>query len=358
MRFVSGGITAVLLGLAVQGVAAPMASAADSPAVAEARKLQLPDVTKDINDWSCRAEAGKEPVVMVHGTFGLTSYSDEDPLDRWGRMAEPLKKDGHCVYALQYGVGLLDTPGVTEIEKSAAQLKTFVDGVKESSGASKVKLVSHSQGGLVSRYYLKDLGGTDSANALIGLGTPNRGTEYFAAKVGALVYPAVKQMLPDSDFLKKLNSGGDLRPGVAYTMIATEADETVTPYTSAHLQGPASQLTNVTLGGKNPPSHDYLPNSAEAIAWVREAVRSDGPASPSFRPGQDTPDGTPSATPSATPSGTPSAAPGEGSGGSGGGDTIDAPLAEPTVLAAAVSVVLLAGAAFARLGNRRSRSGR
>ncbi|MGP3691502.1 esterase/lipase family protein [Streptomyces sp. IBSNAI002] len=364
-----GAAAAATVILAVQGIAASGASAAESPAVAKAKALQLPNVTSDINDWSCRATAGGEPVVLVHGTFGLTGHADQNAVDRWGRMAAPLKKDGHCVYALQYGVGFQDTPGVDDITKSAAQLKTFVDGVKAASGASKVKLVSHSQGGLVSRYYLKDLGGSASTGALVGLGTPNRGTETFAAQVGALVYPAVRQMLPDSDFLKKLNSGSDVQSGVSYTMIATPADDTVIPYTSAHLQGPASQLTNVTLSGATPATHDNLLNDADTIAYVREAVRSAGPLSPDFRPGgapAPGPTGTSSPAPPASPSPSPSvpvspsasASPSEGAGGGPveqPGESIDAPLGGPLMITGVASALLFAGA-LVFLGIRRRRA--
>ncbi|MEU8567126.1 alpha/beta fold hydrolase [Streptomyces pathocidini] len=346
--------------------------------MAAAKKLELPNLTEHINDWSCRSDKGKDPVVLVHGTFGFTSHADQKPIDRWGRMAEPLKKDGHCVYALRYGVGFLDTPGTGKMADSARELQTFVDGVKQSAGASKVKLVGYSQGGLVSRYYLKNLGGAASVSSLVGLGTPNQGTEGLEAKVGSVVYPAVREMLPNSDFLKQLNNGGDLVSGVSYTMVATPADDIVLPYTSAHLSGPKEQLTNVTLSGGKPVNHDQLPNDPDTIAWVRAAVSATGPADPSFRPGDSLPaqpgngsspapgnSSSPapgnSSSPAPDNSGKPnpgegnSTAPGTG-GGSGGGDQnvpgMDVPMASPTALIGATSV-FLAGGALVYLGNRR-----
>jgi hypothetical protein len=41
-----------------------------------------------------------------------------------------------------------------------------------------------------------------------------------------------------------MNAGRDTVPGVRHTVIETEDDEVVTPYTSAFLSGPA--VTNVT----------------------------------------------------------------------------------------------------------------
>ena len=46
-------------------------------------------------------------------------------------------------------------------------------------------------------------------------------------------------------------------PGVRYTVIETEDDEVVTPYSSAFLSGPA--VTNVTLQDQCPDDHaDHL----------------------------------------------------------------------------------------------------
>jgi hypothetical protein len=45
-----------------------------------------------------------------------------------------------------------------------------------------------------------------------------------------------------------LNAGGDTVPGVSYTVIESEYDEVVTPYTSAFLSGP--DVTNITLQGQ------------------------------------------------------------------------------------------------------------
>jgi triacylglycerol esterase/lipase EstA (alpha/beta hydrolase family) len=206
------------------------------------------------NDWSCRPSAAHpRPVVLVHGTFA-------DMSDSWQALSPLLHNHGYCVFAFNYGEhggsGAVGVYGIGEIAESAAQLSTFVDRVLAATGAEKVDLVGHSQGGMMSRYYLKHLGGAAKVNALVGLAPSNHGTtlnglftlaEYLpgaSAFTGALC-PACEEQAAGSSFIAELNAGGETVPGVAYTVIESRYDEVVTPYTSAFLSGPG--VTNILL---------------------------------------------------------------------------------------------------------------
>ncbi|WP_356902785.1 alpha/beta fold hydrolase [Arthrobacter sp. YD4] len=104
------------------------------------------------NDWACKPTAEHPfPVILVPGTF-------ESMAKNWASMAPALKSEGYCVYSLNYG----STNGVDAtgpIADSAAQLAPFVDAVLASTGAEKVDLVGHSQGGMMPRYYMGFLDG-------------------------------------------------------------------------------------------------------------------------------------------------------------------------------------------------------
>lgn len=206
------------------------------------------------NDWSCKPSAAHpRPVVLVHGTFA-------DMSDSWQALSPLLKNNGYCVFALNYGdyngSGAIGVYGVDDIPTSAAELDAFVDKVRAATGAAKVDLVGHSQGGMMPRYYLKYLGGAAEVNALIGLSPSNHGTtldglfvlsNFFPGAnqfTGALC-PACEQQRAGSAFITDLNSGGETVPGVAYTVIQTRYDQVVTPYTSAFLSG--SNVKNVLL---------------------------------------------------------------------------------------------------------------
>jgi pimeloyl-ACP methyl ester carboxylesterase len=113
----------------------------------------------------------------------------------------------------------------------------------------RISIVAHSFGGLVSRYYLEQLGGADHTRTLTMLGTPNAGVwmGYFTtlcrfAPLTCLARPSVcaallalcaefdtqalRDMSFDSDFLTRLN-GGFVGPPGDYFAIAGTGDESI-----------------------------------------------------------------------------------------------------------------------------------
>jgi pimeloyl-ACP methyl ester carboxylesterase len=205
------------------------------------------------NDWSCQpSEAHPLPVVLVHGTFADMSNS-------WQALSPLLHNHGYCVFALNYGShngsGDIGVYAVGDIAQSAGQLSDFVDRVLAATGAAEVDLVGHSQGGMMPRYYLKNLGGATKVHSLVGLSPSNHGTTvdglltlggYFPGSNSFFGNcPACGQQEAGSEFVTQLNAGGETVPGVDYTVIQTRYDEVVTPYTSAFLSGP--RVTNILL---------------------------------------------------------------------------------------------------------------
>ncbi|TWV47511.1 alpha/beta fold hydrolase [Streptomyces misionensis] len=204
------------------------------------------------NDYSCTPSAAHpRPVVLVHGTLG-------NSVDNWLALAPYLEARGYCVFSLDYGQlpGVPVFHGLGPIDQSAAQLSAFVDQVRAATGAAKVDLVGHSQGGMVPRYYLKFLGGAAKVGSLVGIAPDNHGATlsglthllpYFpgAEDLVKATTPGLADQIPGSAFLSKLNAGGDTVPGVHYTVIATQYDEVATPWRSQYLSG--SDVRNVLL---------------------------------------------------------------------------------------------------------------
>lgn len=206
------------------------------------------------NNFACKPTAAHpRPVVLVHGTFG-------DMSDSWQALSPLLHNNGYCVFALNYGsyagAGALGIYATGDIRKSAEQLSSFVNEVLSATNASQVDIVGHSQGGMMPRYYLKNLGGAAKVHTLVGLAPSNHGTTllglatlagYFPGATAFLgiLCPACEQQTAGSSFITSLNSGGDTVAGVDYTVIESRNDEVVTPYTSAFLSGP--NVTNITL---------------------------------------------------------------------------------------------------------------
>ena len=251
------------------------------------------------NDWTCKPKPGQSPVVLVHGTW-LNAYTS------WSMLSPSLRRAGYCVFVLNYGItditkgggGLSAIPGfygTGDIPTSAKQLKIFVDKVRAATGSPKVTLVGHSQGGTMSRQYLKFEDGASKVDRLITIAATNHGTTlsglglppYLLGKIGVdtrglAVFTGVSgaQQTIGSQFLKKLNAGGDTVPGVKYTAIATTYDEVSTPYYATFLRGP--DVTNVTLQKGCAADHsdhfsiNYSPRLVSVVLKTLGAKRSDG----------------------------------------------------------------------------------
>jgi triacylglycerol esterase/lipase EstA (alpha/beta hydrolase family) len=222
------------------------------------------------------------PVVLVHGTFA-------NRFNSWQAMSPALKRAGYCVYALDYGArngsGLVGVYGIGEIERSARQLRDFVAGVRASTGAAKVSLVGHSQGGMMPRYFLKNLGGAAVVEDLVGLAPSNHGTTNPFAPI-AFGCPACRQQAAGSAFLRELNAGDESPGAVSYTQLVTRYDEVVTPYTSGFL-APDADVANLTLQDACPndtAEHLRIIYDPPAIAITKNALGRSGPADPGFRP--------------------------------------------------------------------------
>src|SRR3954453_1841456 len=223
--------------LIVLATAAP-AHAADYPVIYDfppglAASVVYP-TPPGANDWSCRPTAAHPaPVVLVPG---LTGSAGRD----WQAAAPLLANSGYCVFAYDFS-----SAGEESIEAAAAGLAGFVDRVIAATGASRVVLVSHSEGGVIARYYLQFLGGAPKTATLAQISPLNHGTTLFGIATllseqgldsSSTCAPCAEQTA-GSSFMDKLNGHGETMPGVGYTVIATRYDEIITPYESQFLSG-------------------------------------------------------------------------------------------------------------------------
>ncbi|MFD0276085.1 esterase/lipase family protein [Kitasatospora sp. NPDC127111] len=274
--------------------AAYAADGVDATPTASAPAAQLPPDGDQVasppgaNDWSCRPTAAHpNPVVLVHGTFA-------NRYENWLALSPLLKSRGYCVFALDYGTVpgitssgsglLLPIGGLGPADESAAQLGRFVDLVRTATGAAKVDLVGHSQGGMLPNYYVKFLGGAAKVDKVVGLAPSNHGTTldgitnlapYFPG-VADLIYTACKgcrDQAVGSAFNQKMATLPDTVPGVRYTVIATVYDEVVTPYRTQFLSGP--NVDNVVLQDRCPVSlaeHVAIAFTPTALHLVTNAL--------------------------------------------------------------------------------------
>jgi pimeloyl-ACP methyl ester carboxylesterase len=229
------------------------------------------------NNFSCQPSAAHPyPVILVHGTLANMN-------DNWQAAAPILANHGYCVFAFNYGgsSATSDLQGTGDIAASAAQLATFVNTVLAATGAAKVDLVGHSQGGMMPRYYINFLGGAARVATFVALAPSNYGTTLdgltvLGTDIGliepinsalATTCAACVQQEAGSAFLARLNATPTVT-GVTYTVIESRDDEVVTPYTNAFLPA-APNVSNITLQNQCPlDASDHLEIASDPVAMA------------------------------------------------------------------------------------------
>lgn len=217
------------------------------------------------------AAPAKDPVVIMPGMIG------SGPITALSYIPLELKLESQG-----YDTSIFTTPnyGLGDIHGNAERLDTFVDDVLARTGATKVDLVAHSQGGLISRDYIETLGGDAHVDNLIMMGTPNNGTvlanlaNFFLIDCVGLTGCA--QQAIGSDYLNALNAGDDTIGSVDYTSISTKFEEVVIPYTSAFMDTADGNVTNITVQDQcwfRFPEHLAIIANGAVIDGVLDALR-------------------------------------------------------------------------------------
>ena len=142
------GLTALI------SVAAPGAAMASTAASAS------------VDDYA----ATQYPIVLVHGLSGTDRYANV--LDYWYGIASDLESHGANVYV----ANLSGFQGDLGPDGRGEQLLAYVEQVLAATGASKVNLIGHSQGGLDVRYVAAVA--PQLVASVTTIGTPHRGSEF------------------------------------------------------------------------------------------------------------------------------------------------------------------------------------
>ncbi|KUN83647.1 lipase [Streptomyces bungoensis] len=191
------------------------------------------------------------PVLFVHGYTGAGS--------NWDTMASRFKTDGWpSSYLDQWSYDWRQSNATT-----AQQLSTEVDRLLAATGATKVDIVSHSMGGLSSRYYLKNLGGDSKVDAWVSLGGPNHGTD----SANTCFDTSCTEMRIGSSFLTALNSGDETPGTPRYATWWSPCDTVINPDSSVSLSGAANTQTSCL-------SHTGLLTDATVYAQTRNMINS------------------------------------------------------------------------------------
>ena len=199
-------------------------------------------------------QAVQGPVLLVPGYGGATGALEV--------LAGQLRQAGRTATVLP-----LPGDGTGDLALSAAALD-----VAAAASAVPVDLVGYSAGGVVARSWAKD--NPSRVRRVVTLGSPHHGTQ--VAAIGAALAPgacpvACQQLVPGSPLLDALNDDDETPDGPQWLSLWTTRDETVTPPTSARLDG----AVNVELQSICPSlqvSHSDLPRDPVVTRLVIGAL--------------------------------------------------------------------------------------
>jgi triacylglycerol lipase len=197
------------------------------------------------------AQAAQDPIVFVHG-WNSSSSAWNTMIDRFVAAGVPRNRMLAITYNSNQSNGTI-----------ANQVRDAVASLRASTGAARVDIVTHSMGGLSSRYYLKNLGGTAVVDEWVSLGGPNHGTNFAYA-----CYPfsaGCRDMIPGSSFLDALNATDETPGSVRYGTFWSSCDEVINPDSSVLLSG----ATNTGVGCLG---HSELRTDAGVFTQVRNFI--------------------------------------------------------------------------------------
>ena len=197
------------------------------------------------------AQSGPDPIMFVHG-WNSSASAWNTMIDRFVAAGYPRNR----MLAITYNSNQSNATIANQVRDAVASLRA-------STGAARVDIITHSMGGLSSRYYLKNLGGTGVVDDWVSLGGPNHGTS--TAYLCYLFSAGCRDMIPGSGFLDNLNAGDETPGTVSYGTFWSSCDEVINPDSSTLLSG----ATNVGVGCLG---HSELRTNASVFTQVRNFV--------------------------------------------------------------------------------------
>jgi triacylglycerol lipase len=196
-------------------------------------------------------EAAGTPILLLHGILDNRSV--------FTLFRRSLRRRGFRVaHAVNYSLLTGD------VRAAAHELHEHVERLRERTGAEKVHIVGHSLGGVIARYYVQRMGGSDAVDTLVTLGSPHAGT--LAAYL--LPTPLARQLRPGSDVVAELARPA---PGCStrFLVVWSRMDQMVVPQRNGRLRHPDLEVDELEIRDVG---HLALPIDPRAVHWVAGAL--------------------------------------------------------------------------------------
>lgn len=256
------GIVAALTALTVTIGAPGAASAAPYPVKTDAVSaiatgLQQPGsvAPAGANRPNCDHSTGHNPVVLVHATV-LNQQAN------WAYLSPTLANAGYCVYSLTYGTTSWsgNVAALAPTKQSVQQVSTFIKQVLAKTGAAKVDLVGHSQGGAIAHLVTTLPGMANRIGTVVGISAPDA-TNMAYLEIVTNRLPAARE-------------SWNLPSTVRFVNLITLHDTVVSPPETS-LMPRASNVTNIRVQNVCPRSvvgHVGMVYSPTVAALVRNGL--------------------------------------------------------------------------------------
>lgn len=250
-----------------------------------------------------RAAGGKRKLdfILIHGILATPGSMRfyQSRLPTW-EMAQKLD--------LIDGIEAITYAHLNPIRESAAYCLSRLTNIDSLADDDPKIIIGHSQGGLIARYMVENLGYRKNVVLVMLLGAPNNGfdpaviTEFeiltfngFTPSMSLLINaalftinttanlaaPAIRDMRPNSDFLtKELNQPS--HTGIDYLSIAGTSElgvgtnsnnDTIVPVSSANWEGLNDESAHRWIHETVPVSHVELPSSEQAFSYLEEYLK-------------------------------------------------------------------------------------
>jgi pimeloyl-ACP methyl ester carboxylesterase len=235
------------------------------------------------------AQHAKNILLFIHGIIGDTESMVPCVHPKRFGIDLPAMTDGYDL------ILTFDYENINDgIEKAANGLKACLEkaGLNQKRDGRSLKIVAHSMGGLISRWYIEKLGGNTAIDKLVMLGTPNAGSPWPNVQawatgmlgvglnaLGTGFWPVriiggllgliekvdtnLDEMTPGSGILKALADPATPDPGVPYIIIA--GDVTQNTEKQAVLERLLKRLGTVALFSSQPNDIAVLNSSIVSV---------------------------------------------------------------------------------------------
>lgn len=272
MHLIRSGLVATASAIAAACLSLPPGAAHAAPfpvttdvnkAIAEHYLGPATESPAGSNRWDCRDAQGRVPVILLHATAMNQSAN-------WAYLAPTLANAGYCVFSTTYGQASWsgNTGGMGNKERAAEHVAAFLDRVLAATGASKVDLIGHSQGGAIAQLLTQLPGRADHVDTIVSLSATHQET----SRVGSITDRLPVRAPGEADW-------GPRHPSIRYVNFATRFDRISTPY-QVTLMTPGPNVENTLIQDVCPASrigHVGMAYSPTVAALVRNALDPEHP---------------------------------------------------------------------------------